>query len=455
MKLLLRLAATAALASAAACGHLTAVTPAPVVGAQLGVVRANVIPRTVHVIPFFNYGKGGYDVAGGFGNGGFIGTAAALYGATEVGGSPTCSTPFDGSSSAGCGIVYRLVPNAGKKLYKLDTLHAFEGAPSDGAASFATLLADKSGDLFGTTFYGGEYNGGTVFELRPSSSGHYTETILHSFGYGQDGAFPFSGVIAVRGVLYGTTLGGGAYSNDTLCGTYGGSPNGTCGTVYSLDPASGAEEVLHSFGEFGDGANPYAALLDVNGTLYGTTDLGGSNQSCGTVFSIGTDGSGERIVHSFLNAPRDGCDPFASLIDAGGTLYGTTCCGGGNYCANHCEGTLFSIDIATGQEEMLHKFGNGTDGSEPVASLLDVKGVLYGTATIGGGTACLSGIGCGTEFSFAPSTSNPTYKTVHRFKAKADGFSPHAALLYSRGEFFGTTVYGGAKGRGTGVKLTP
>jgi|HubBroStandDraft_4_1064222.scaffolds.fasta_scaffold00036_38 uncharacterized repeat protein (TIGR03803 family) len=449
MKLLLRLVAMVSLAFAASCGH-TAVTP--MTGIPLAVVNADSIPQTVHVIPFYDYGKSGYDGQGPGGNGGLIGSEAALYGATVLGGNTACSTPF-GTSSSGCGIVYRLVPNTGKPTYKIDVLHKFEGAPGDGAASFATLLADKSGNLYGTTFYGGTYDGGTLFKLHPTSSG-YTESIVHSFGYGQDAAYPISGVIEVKGTLYGTTVGGGAYTNTGLCKTYGGSPNGTCGTVYSVNPATGAEQVLHSFGKPGpDGANPFAALLNVGGTLYGTTDLGGALSGCGTVFSIGTDGSGERVVHSFLNNPRDGCNPFASLIAVDGSLYGTTCCGGGYYCP-HCEGALFSIDLSTGKEQVLHKFGNGPDGSQPVAALLDVRGVLYGTTSIGGGTSCFSGNGCGTIFSFAPSTSSPAYKVLYNFKATGThGNSPRDALLYSHGAFYGATTYGGKKGLGTGIKL--
>jgi len=448
MKLLLRLVSMVSLACAASCGH-TAVTP--VTGTPLAVVNPDSIPQTVHVIPFYTYGKSGYDVASQGGDGGFIGSEAALYAATVVGGSTTCSTPFNGGSSTGCGIVYRLVPNTRKRAYKLEVLHTFEGAPYDGAASAAALLADKSGNIYGTTYYGGAYDGGTLFKLHPSSSG-YAETIVHSFGYGQDGAHPISGVIEVNGILYGTTNSGGTYTDKALCEAYGGSPNGTCGTVYSVNPATGAEQVLHSFGKPGDGASPFASLLNVGGTLYGTTDLGGQLSLCGTVFSIGTDGSGERVVHSFLNNPRDGCDPFASLIAVKGTLYGTTCCGGGYYCP-HCQGALFSIDLSTGKEAVLHKFGNGQDGSEPVAAVTDVQGVLYGTTSTGGGTSCSSGDGCGIIFSFALSPSNPVYTNVYDFTGGADGAGPRGALLYSHRAFYGTTIAGGKKGLGAGIKL--
>lgn len=451
MKLLLRLAATVILASAAACGHDTSATLGPVFAAPLALSHSEV-PVTVHVIPFYNYGKSGYEGLGGVGgNAGLIGSASALYGTTLLGGDTKCSTPFNSGSNTGCGIVYRLVPNSGKQTYKLQILHAFAGAPEDGAASFATLFADKNGDIYGTTFYGGEYNSGTLFKLRPSTSSY---TILHSFGYGQDGAYPMAGVIEANGILYGMTNGGGAYTNQRLCGTSGGSPNGTCGTLYSVNASTGAEQVLHSFGGAGDGANPYRAeLVDVNGTLYGTTYLGGTLQLCGTVFSIGTDGSGEHVIHSFLNNPRDGCDPLAGVTYDKGTLYGTTCCGGGYYCS-YCEGTLFSVDLSTGQEAVLHKFGNGDDGSQPDAGVIAVQGTIYGTTGIGGGTPCQSGKGCGTIFSFAPSSSNPAYTVLHRFKRLVEGVNPSSPLLYSRHVFFGTTVYGGKKNLGTGVKLT-
>jgi uncharacterized repeat protein (TIGR03803 family) len=445
MKQLVRIVTVLGLIFAASCNRAT-LTPAQAIGTPLAVANADSIPQTVHVIPFYNYRKSGYETPSGGGVGGLIGSETALFGATMLGGDTKCSTRF----GSGCGIVYRLVPNTRKRAYKLDVLHIFMGAPGDGAASTATLLADKSGDLYGTTYYGGEYDGGTLFKLHPTSSG-YAETIVHSFGNGQDGAYPISGVIAVNGILYGTTNGGGVYSK-SLCENSGGVPNGTCGTLYRVNPATGAERVLHSFGETGDGAVPFAALLDVAGTLYGTTDLGGSLPFCGTVFSIGTDGSSERVVHSFRNNPSDGCNPFASLISVNGTLYGTTCCGGGYYCS-HCEGTLFSVDLATGTEQVLHKFGQGQDGSEPVAALVDVRGVLYGTTNTGGGTSCASGDGCGTVFSFAPSPSNPAYNVLHEFTGGNDGGEPRDALLYSHRAFYGTTVYGGKKGLGTADKL--
>jgi uncharacterized repeat protein (TIGR03803 family) len=101
--------------------------------------------------------------------------------------------------------------------------------------------------------------------------------VLYSFSGGTDGSFPTANLINVNGMLYGTTSFGGGY--------YGcGNSNG-CGTVFSIDPKSGTEAVLHSFGSGSDGGSPVAGLINVNGMLYGTTASGGA-QRHGTVFSI-------------------------------------------------------------------------------------------------------------------------------------------------------------------------
>ena len=212
--------------------------------------------------------------------------------------------------------------------------------------------------------------------------------------------------------------------------------------------------MLHSFGASGDGADPYAAPTAIGDTLYGTTYLGGSQALCGTVYSIGTDGSGEKIVHSFLNWTfHDGCDPFSTLTKVGGTLYGTTCCGGGYY-SNTKQGTFYRVDIATGDERVLHNFGgDAADGSEPIGPVTYVGGVLYGTTPIGGNTGCDGRLGCGTIFSYVPKSGS--YSVAYHFKGKKDGAAPKGALLYSEGTFFGTTTVGGKAGAGTAVKFPP
>jgi uncharacterized repeat protein (TIGR03803 family) len=212
------------------------------------------------------------------------------------------------------------------------------------------------------------------------------------------------------------------------------------GTVFSIT-TSGTEHVLHNFAGDPDGQYPLASLVDVNGTLYGTTSQGGTHScasytGCGTVFSISTKGK-EHVLYSFAGEP-DGQYPFASLIDVKGTLYGTTAIGGENG-----TGTVFSVS-KTGTEHVLHSFGGSSDndGIAPEARLIDVKGTLYGTTEFGG-TNCKSksSSGCGTFFRI---TTSGTEHVLHDFGGAYDGAFPVAGLIDVKGTLYGTT------GAGTG-----
>jgi uncharacterized repeat protein (TIGR03803 family) len=203
-----------------------------------------------------------------------------------------------------------------------------------------------------------------------------------------------------------------------------------------------AYHVLHPFGRFmGDGANPLADLIDVKGTLYGTTVAGGDSCCSGTVFSITTSGK-EKTLHSFgASAAYDGYDPVARLLDVNGTLYGTTVFGG----RTNSAGTVFSITLR-GKEKVLHSFDyNGLGGSEPQAGLIDVNGMLYGT-TSGDDDY----YGYGNVFSI---TTDGKYKVLHRFE-NDDGANPKAPLLDVAGALYGTTANGGEYGAGTVFSIT-
>jgi uncharacterized repeat protein (TIGR03803 family) len=153
-------------------------------------------------------------------------------------------------------------------------LHTFAGAPSDGAnPEFGGLIPDATGNLYGTTAYGGASSGGVVFELSPTG----TETVLYSFTGGADGANPYGGlVLDAAGNLYGTTVGGGTPSACT---------QPTCGVVFKLG-ASRTETVLHTFTGAADGGLPLAGLVqDKAGNLYGTTYFGGASGN-GVVFRL-------------------------------------------------------------------------------------------------------------------------------------------------------------------------
>jgi uncharacterized repeat protein (TIGR03803 family) len=257
-------------------------------------------------------------------------------------------------------------------------------------------------------------------------------SVLHSFAGGyQDGSSPFAGLIDVHNVLYGTTVDGGPYEGNYDRG----------GTVFSIT-TGGTEKALHFFGNGTDGSAPIAPLADVKGTLYGTTESGGTypcgHTGCGTVFSI-TTGGVEKILYSFGNG-TDGASPFAGLVDVNGTLYGTTAYGGGN-------GNVFSV-TPSGTETVIHNF-SGSDGSEPLAALKNVDGVLYGTTASGGAN------NYGTVFSISK-TGIAT--VVHSF-AKGDGVNPVASViavdhtLY--GTTFGSTTYGAKRSFGNVYSLTP
>jgi uncharacterized repeat protein (TIGR03803 family) len=290
-----------------------------------------------------------------------------FYGTTKAGG-----------TLADDGGVYKLTASGEERL-----LHEFTGG-SDGATPLSNLVLDSDGNLYGTTIQGGNFNAGcggaggcgVVFEI--TSGGEFS--VLHAFS-GPDGSQPFAGVILdASGNLYGTTAFGGAHG---------------WGTVFELDLA-GNVTVLYSFEGKTDGKEPMAGLaLDSGHNLYGTTQYGGSfgaypcNDGCGVVFKLPPDGH-QTVLHAFTSVP-DGAFPLAApVLDREETLYGTTQQGGTGI------GTAFSLKTNGSDYSVLHSFTGGSDGDEPVASLLvDSQGNLYGTADFGGR-------GAGTVFELRP-----------------------------------------------------
>jgi uncharacterized repeat protein (TIGR03803 family) len=190
--------------------------------------------------------------------------AGNLYGTTESG----------NVNSAG-GIVFELSPGANGWTENIIFQFDVGDNPVTGNSPQAGVVSDANGNLYGTTGYGGPYYRGDVFELSPSEGGSWTETVLHTFGYG-DGNTPDSGVILdAAGNVYGTTFMGG---------------KGGAGTVYELSPAAGGlwtETILHDFRTtVSDGNFPETSLvMDSHGNLYGTTTTGGTGNE-GTVFEV-------------------------------------------------------------------------------------------------------------------------------------------------------------------------
>jgi uncharacterized repeat protein (TIGR03803 family) len=257
-------------------------------------------------------------------------------------------------------------------------------------------------------------------------------SVIYSFTGGADGGYPTDGfVIGSAGNLYATASVGGAYG---------------AGVVFKLSE-TGAENVLYNFTGGADGANPNSRLTsDADGYLYGTTFSGGAN-GAGTVFKVTLAGA-ETVVYSFKGG-TDGANPIAQLtFDGEGNLYGTTSAGGA-----YNGGTVFEVSKA-GVETVLHSFGNGTDGTDPVAGVtLTKKGQIFGTTAAGGAS------GDGTVFALTPSQSGWKETILHSFALGTDGGTPYAGLVYDQsGNLYGTTTAGGQGGEdggGTIFKLTP
>jgi uncharacterized repeat protein (TIGR03803 family) len=269
-----------------------------------------------------------------------------LYGTTAEGG------------TNGNGTVFQITPSGTETV-----LWSFGASGSgDGTGPNGSLAMDAQGNLYGTTHSGGAFNSGTVFEITASGA----ESVLYSFQNGADGAAPIGGpVLDKAGNIYGTTSSGG----------------GGFGTVFKLSP-SGEETILHKFRRsVTDGEQPASSLVfGPRGDLFGTTEFGGAKGN-GTVFVINPATGYEKLLYSFGSQISDGIWPFAGVtLDSNGNIYGTTLAGGVDGV-----GTVYSL-TQSGTESVVHTFGEGrTDGVNPYGGLLlDSQGNLYGTTFVGG-----------------------------------------------------------------------
>jgi hypothetical protein len=429
------------------------------------------------VLYSFQGGSDGQSPAGGV----VFDKAGNLYGATYEGGS-TCPSP-------GCGTMFQLSPGNGG-TWTETILYGFNG--NQGSRPEGGVIADKSGNLYGTTAYGGSGTcillGGNVgcgvaYELSPPAQkgGQWTYTILYSFKGGKDGQIPQGDLtLDEAGNIYGATLYGGGY----------GSCNAPyfqhCGTVFKLSVpkqkgGKWSEKILCSFKggtagkEFGDGANPNGGLvLDSTGAVYGTTYYGGNEVGecdggvggvgCGTVFKLSQPtkkgkGWSKSILRRFNG--QDGARPLAGVIlDDANDLYGTTV-GGGDYGS----GVAFDLKPPSGKshawtETVLYKFTDGADGANPMAGLIfDARGNLYGTADSGGGES-----EHGVVFELKPPDGKRrpwTFSLVYGFGNGANGWAPAASLILDKaGSLYSTTQAGGVgtgcnNGCGTVFEVSP
>lgn len=280
----------------------------------------------------------------------------------------------------GCGVVWMLNPSG-----KLRVLYTFTGGV-DGAAPLGGLVRGVNGTFYGAAEYGGSSAGecaaqnetqfgcGVIYQI----NGNGVFAVLHTFSAGSDGQWPIAPLeLDASGNLYGTTLYGGG-STTAVCTS---EENKGCGVVFKVD-TSGHESVLYAFNGAPDAGWPIEndVVVDAAGNLYGTTIGGGASQY-GAVYKVDSTGT-ESVLYSFIGG-SDGALPRSGLVlDAKGNLYGTTTSGptltGG--CDSATCGVVFKLTPA-GTETVLYKFPGNYD---PIGDLLADKGYLYGT-TMGGG----------------------------------------------------------------------
>ena len=311
----------------------------------------------------------------------------SLYSTTIYGGSGDCDDFYPG-----CGTVFQLQPpvtfcHSVSCAWIVHDLYQFQGAPSDGAfPEGGSLTFDSAGNIYGTTYGGGIYNAGTVYELSPTANG-WTKSVLYNFSGLNDGGYPAGGVVFDNaGNLYGVTYLGGV--------------DGYSGVVYQLTHTESGwtETVIHSFQPQTDGREPLGNLVtDGSGNLYGTTTQNGPNGG-GTVWEM-SPGNGAwsfSVLYSFTGGGGPAGGP---LIDGSGNLYGATANDGA-----YEYGSVFKLSPVNGGWSYtdLYDFTGGSAGGLPGSALvMDAAGNLYGAAGVGGSSQnCPSG--CGTVWEITP-----------------------------------------------------
>lgn len=356
-----------------------------------------------------------------------------------VGGAADGKLPYASLILDGSGFLYGTTfgdgTATGSVVFKLRTdglgyvvLHTLAGGTTDGLGSYAALLSDGAGTLFGTTHNGGISDRGTVFTLKTDGTAF---ALVHSFAGGTtDGQYPQGALVRDgAGFLYGTTLNGG---NSSL----------GLGTVFKVKTDGSGFQLLHAFTGGTDGSNPYYTTLTLeSGTLYGANLFGAAPQR-GVVFKMATDGTGFTTIHTFLGSPSDaGFCETGVVSDGAGNLFGTTAVGGAFNL-----GAVFRLKTDGTGFALLHSFAD-SDGSGPAAPLVqDASGFLYGTAQFGGANAVGS--------VFKVKTDGTGFAVLHDFSNGTDAQKPVAGLvLDGSGFLYGTTISGGTSGYGAVFKV--
>ena len=345
-----------------------------------------------------------YYTDGGYPYGSLLESGGKFYGTTSSGGSNNYGTLFELDP----------VGNTYTVLKHLDNTN-------DGGAAYGSLI-ESGGKFYGMAASGGSYNAGVLFELDPVGNVY---TVLKHLDVTNDGGYPYGSLLESGGKLYGMTTSGGS--------------NGS-GVLFEFNPVGNVYTVLKHLNYSTDGGYPYGDLLESGGKLYGMTSNGGST-GYGTVFEFDPVGNVYTVLLHFGALP-DGAYPYGSLLESGGKLYGMTS-GGGSYST----GTLFELDPVNNEYTVLKNLDAASDGGNPVGSLIESGGKLYGMTTYGGN------YNTGVLFEFNPVGN--VYTVLKHLDVTNDGGYPLGSLIESSGKLYGMTTYGGSNNAGVLFELDP
>jgi len=331
----------------------------------------------------------------------------------------------------------------------VNVIYSFAGGV-DGDYPDTDLVADLSGNIYGTTVLGGTYGSGTVFMLSPDGNGGWTHTVLYNFTSGADGGQPYQGVTCAYPecefsvtTLYGAAASGGS----------GSACEGGCGVVYQLSNNGGVwtETVLHNFTGGKDGSRPRNSVVaGLANNLYGMTPTGGT-YGFGTIYQVR--GSDFRVLHEFTGGADGASGPTDRLFytyDKAHLLGVTTA--GGAYGA----GTAFELNSVSGAKgqwtfNTLYSFAGTPDAGFPYSAIIfDQNKNIYAT-TYSGGANNLGSVYQlhGTELGYLE-------RVLYSFNSGIDGKSPLGNLVLAFDQaLYGTTSAGGTANAGTVFKLTP
>ena len=336
----------------------------------------------------------------------------------QVGGKLYGMTLEGGTIGDGVLFSYTIVGNTYTDLENFDN----NTAPK-GAYPYSDVI-NVSGILYGMTEDGGANNDGVIFSYNIGTS---TYTDLYDFNGGTGGKYPKGSLVAIGNVLYGMTYVGGTNS---------------IGNIFSYNIGTNTYANLYNFTS-ATGQNPYGSLTVDGSILYGMTEAGGTSNE-GVIFSFNPIGNIYTDLVNFNGAsiPKGSNPQFGFLTLYNSILYGMTEGGGANG-----DGVIFSYNPSLTTYTDLYDFSGGTGGQYPFGSLLLSGNTFFGMTRTGGTASA------GNIFSFDISTS--TYTNLYSFTGGINGATPYSSLTLSGDLLYGMTEQGGANNFGNIFSFSP